>query len=722
MARKRKARQRQRPPRIKEPASPPRAFLESRWVWLFGILLVALIAGAVYANSVHGDFVWDDRMLILKDPAVQSLSNIDGFFTEDFFVRQENELGYGYYRPIVKTTYALDYAIWGRKPFGYHLTNVLLHVGCTFLVVLLLGQLGLSSGASLVAGLIFAVHPIHTENVAWIAGRTDLLAFLFSASSLALYLLATQPRTADAPGRSRGNLAWRGVLFTFSLTFFALAMLAKEMSVVLIPWIVCVELFVRRRGLVFSTLAAIPHGMIVVSYLLVRMLVIRVPMPGQPDIHSISGAAVSVGQLVARYLGWMTGVRELNAYVQNPYVTGITDPRFLGTAAVLAGLAYVVWRWGRDNGVVLAFAGMLVTSFIPVLNFVRAAGPPDMGNMMAERFCYFPSLPFVALAVLIGARLMASRRQSSRIIGWAALAIWLGVAVTTTVKRNLDWRDNPTFFTRTLEQTPDAPLLWTSLANYHLESGEVEAAQMALDRATSLAPTDAAVMTAQATMYVMTGRPANAVPIQERIVRNASRSRPVVLANLAYLYRLTGKQEQALNILERLLAEGKRYPSMYFNLAEIYRDQGKIHRARMYYRKALDGNPDDLQMRVALAKFEASEGRLETAEAIYREALVGHPNDSRIHNNIATLRYRQGDIDGALSILEQAIDVEPTTVNRINYGRLLVSLGRGSEAIIQLEAAVQTAPDAEKRSLAETELTMIRHRLSLPGESPEIEE
>lgn len=716
MARKRKPKQRRRPPRTEEPRSPSRALLESRRVWLIGIILVTLIAGAVYANSLHGDFVWDDRMLILKDPAVQSLSNVDRFFTEDFFVRQENELGYGYYRPIVKTSYALDHALWGRNPFGYHLTNVFLHACCTMLVVLLLGQLGLPRGTSLVAGLIFAVHPIHTENVAWIAGRTDLLAFLFTGLSLMLYLAATQARSSGGTDRRVSEMTWRAVVFVLSVVCFAFAMLAKEMSIVLVPWIVCVELFVRRKGLVSSALAATPHGLVVVGYLLVRMLVIRVPMPGQPDVHSIAGAAVSAGQLVARYLGWMTGVREFNAYVQNPYVTDIADPRFLGAAAVLAALAYIVWRSGRNDGLVLALAGMLATSFIPILNIVRAAGPPDMGNMMAERFCYFPSLPFVALVVLIGARLMTSRSRRSKIIGWAALAVWLGVAVTATVKRNLDWYDNRTFFTRTLEQTPDAALLWTNLANHHLESGDVAAAQKALTRATALAPTNAAVMTAQATMYVVTGRPADAVPIQERVVRRASRSRPVVLANLAYLYRLTGKQEEALEILERLLADGKRYPSMYFNLAEIYDDQGEIHRARMYYRKAIDGDPDNLQMMVAFAKFEASGGRLESAEALYREALTGHPDDSRILNNIATLRHRQGDVDGALTLLARAIEIEPTTVNRINYARLLASSGRGAEAIAQLETAARTAPDAEKRSLAEKELAMTRRRLDRPTE------
>jgi len=705
MAPKRKPKQRQRPHRREDPKAPSKLIQESRWLWLSGLLLVTLVAAAVFGNSVDGDFVWDDRMLILKDPEVQSLSSIGRFFTEDFFVRQENELGYGYYRPIVKASYAIDHAVWGRNPSGYHLTNILLHAACTLLVMLLLRRLGMTAGAALVAGLVFAVHPIHTENVAWIAGRTDLLAFLFSGLSLLFYLEATESRPENAADRQPGTTVRRSVFPLLSLACFALAMLAKEMSVVLVPWIACIELFVRRRGLARSLLSAVPYAAIVGAYLVVRLVWIRVPVPGQPDGHSIGAAVIGTGQVMVRYLGWMTGFSELNAYVQNPYVTGVFDVRFLGSAAILAALAYAVWRWGRKDSLLLALAAMLATSFGPVLNLVRTAGPPDMGNLMAERFCYFPSFPFVALVVLVGSRVTVSGSRQARVFGWAALATWLAFGVHATVTRNLDWRDDLTFLETTLRQSPEAALLWTNLANHHLEGGELRQAQIALSRATALAPASLAVLSARATMLVVGGRPADAVPIQEKIAAIASRSRPVVLCNLAYLYRLTGREEEALTILEKLLADGRRYSAMYFNLGEIYRDRGEIQQARIHYRKAIDGDPLNLQMRVALAALEASAGRLDTAEAIYREALRSHPSDARIYNNIATLLVRQGDFAEAIILLERAIQIEPTTTNRINYARLLLSSDRATEALAVLEIAVAEAPDAGQRELAERELS-----------------
>jgi tetratricopeptide (TPR) repeat protein len=709
---KRQPRQQRRKPSEEKPRPTAPSLFASGPLRLLGLLSVGIVACTVYANSLYGDFVWDDRMLIIKDPEVQTLTNIGGFFTEDFFLRQDNDLGYGYYRPIVKSTYAIDFAVWGSNPSGYHFTNILLHAACAILVVLLLRRLRMPTGAALVAGLIFAVHPIHTENVAWIAGRTDLLAFLFSGLSLIFYLVASGERSPDGVDRRPGAMAGRIFLLLFSLAFFALAMLAKEMSVVLVPWIVSIELFLHRKGIAQSILAAAPFAAVVGAYLMVRLFVVKVAMPGQPEGHNIGTVLVSAGQLTVRYLGWMVGLGERNAYVVNPYVSAITDKRFVVAAAVLAVLTYAAWRWGRRDGLALTLVAMLATSFGPVLNLVRTAGPPDMGNLMAERFCYFPSFPFVALAVLAGSRLAMSGSRRTRVICCAALAAWIVWGVHATVARNRVWRDNLTFLTTTLEQSPDAALLWTNLANHHLENGNPAKAQLALARATELAPTNPAVMTAHATLLVATGRPQDAVPIQERIVALASRSRPVVLCNLAYLYRLTGEQEKSLAILEKLLADGRQYSAMYFNLAEIYRERGETQRARVNYQKALLKNPGDLQMRAALAQFEAENGQLAEAERIYREGLDLFPEDSRIYNNLASLRHRQGDTDGALDLLARALEYRPTTINRINYARLLASTGNGSEAIVQLEAAIQSAPDAESRSAAERELTATRALLS----------
>jgi len=668
--------------------------------WRWGLVAVGIIAFAVYANTLQGGFVWDDRPLILRDAAVRSLANLGSFFTQDFFARHESELRYGYYRPVVKALYALEYAGWGRNPFGYHVTNVLLHVGCTLLVVLLLRRLRLGPLPALGAGLLFAVHPIHTESVAWIAGRTDVVAFFFSALSFLLFLEARR----------------RGVLIALSWICFALALLAKEMSVVVVPWVVLASLWVRRRSWTSSLVAALPYVLLIGVYLFVRFVVLEVPPPGQSPDHTAAKVLLSMAPTLMRYLGWLLGITELNAYVQNPYVLSPWDGRFLAATLVLVALAIGIWWWGRQRGEVLALAGMLAVSFLPLINIIRIAGPPDMGNMMAERFCYFPSFPWAALVALGCAELIAVAPGRLRFLLWATFAGWIVYASAATVGRNRDWHDEVRFLTTTLSQSPTSVLLWTNLANYHLRRGQLPEATEALRRATALAPTEYTVLATRATWYVVSGRAAEAVPLQEMIARDARQGRTAARNNLAYLYRVTGRREEAMRILEQLVAEGRGYSDVYFNLAEIYRSRDQADRARDLYRRALESNPEDLRTLVAIAKLEVSAGRMAAAEAIYREALEAHPGDARVYNNLANLRYRQGDHAGALELIARAVQLNPgSTTARINYAHMLAGSGRVHEALTQLESAVRTASDPQLQQRAQAELDRLRRQLAAGG-------
>ena len=126
--------------------------------------------------------------------------------TSDFFYRAEFELSYGYYRPVTTLSYVFDHWLWGLKPFGYHLTNLLLHAICSVSVGLILIRLDFDPEPALLTALLFAVHPIHSENVAWISGRTDLLAFFFCSLSALAHLAATK---ASRPGEVGATLSSR---------------------------------------------------------------------------------------------------------------------------------------------------------------------------------------------------------------------------------------------------------------------------------------------------------------------------------------------------------------------------------------------------------------------------------------------------------------------------------------------------------------------------------
>lgn len=152
------------------------------WHHALSLCLIVVLTFAVYANSLQGEFIWDDKDLIVDNSYIKNWSNLDTNLTKDFFYRSQDKGKVGYYRPVITLSYMLDYSLWKQNSSGYHLTNLIFHVLNSVTIYLLVLLLSGSLICSLLVSLLFAVHPIHTESVSWIAGRTDLIAsfFLFS--------------------------------------------------------------------------------------------------------------------------------------------------------------------------------------------------------------------------------------------------------------------------------------------------------------------------------------------------------------------------------------------------------------------------------------------------------------------------------------------------------------------------------------------------------------
>ena len=485
------------------------------------LVMVALSAVAVYFNSLGGGFVWDDRKLILDDRAIKSWREFPQIFSHDFFERNEDDLPYGYYRPLTTVSYLLDYTLWGLRPFGYHLTNVGLHALCAVLVALILLRLRWPLLATAIATLLFAIHPIHTESVAWIAGRTDLLAFFFCGLTL-LFQLSAEPR-GEPRGTAAGGVGPRRRLaMALSLASYGLALLAKEMSIIVVGWLAVIDLAMGRRPWRAVSKRIVPYLVVSAAYALWRFFVIRVPVPGDSAQQPLPIVVLSIAPTLVRYLGWMLLPIDLNAYVQNPYVSGPLDPRFFPSLLILTATIVVMYRLSqrsRDIGIATA---MLALSFVPVLNLVRIAAPADMGDAMAERFCYFPSFPFVALTgYAVAAGLMHVRLGALRVILAASIAAILALGSTATIARNRDWRDEMTFLTKTLRQSPSAVLLWANLAQHHLRDRNLVEASKAIATASALDASDHSVLSAQALWYVLDGHPEQAIPLQEQLAARA---------------------------------------------------------------------------------------------------------------------------------------------------------------------------------------------------------
>lgn len=663
--------------------------------------MIATVAVAVFAGSLGAGFVWDDWFLIAENPRLQSVDHLPALFVEDYVFVPETNLAYGYYRPLTSLSFAADAAIWGVRPRGFHLTNLLLHALASLAAALLATRLGLGRGAAFACGLLFAVHPIHTESVVWISGRTDVLAFVLAGASLLAHLAARDTGRGDA--RRRG-------LRAASLLLFGLALLAKEMAAVLPLWLLCLEVGRaapdpgRARGRP-RWRAALPHFVVLALYLALRLLVLDLPGPGRPEAHSASLALATAAPTVVRYLGRLAWPSDLSAYLRNPYVEGWLDPRNLGALVLLALLGGAILALARRRPQAARLGAMLAVSFLPILNLPRIAGPADMGAPMADRFAYFPSFPFLALAALAAETAVAAAHRPRRaaVLAGLALLVLAGLGGAACAQQAEAWRDDETLFSRETTRTPDAPLLWTQLARARLRAGDLDGAGRALDRAEAIDPQGALPLAARAEWHVRRGEPELALPLQRRAVGDPGRSSPAARNNLAFLYRQTGRHDLALPILEALTRELPDYADPYLNLGHVRRALGDYDGAIRSLQRFCELRPRDLEGLDALARALGAAGRHDAGERIYLESIERMPGEPRLWNNLALLRAEAGDPAGARDALERALALAPHSPRaRFNLALVLRDLGQEEAARALLAALAGELPDSpEGRAAAD---------------------
>ena len=212
----------------------------SRWTLRpYCAFLLVLLCFAVYGNVLTGDFIWDDQLQVVRNTNIRTLENVPRAFTSSLWSfmyskggGENNRIFDRYYRPLQTVTYILAYQLGRLSPFVYHLINVILHSAATVLVYWLCLEVGLPSMAGLMAGALFATHPVHTEAVSWIAGVGDLLCGIFYFAALAGFLRFNRSRR---PG-------W---LWMSSICFLA-ALFSKEMAATL-PAVIVLLMFLTPK-------------------------------------------------------------------------------------------------------------------------------------------------------------------------------------------------------------------------------------------------------------------------------------------------------------------------------------------------------------------------------------------------------------------------------------------------------------------------------------------
>ncbi|HET8946143.1 MAG TPA: tetratricopeptide repeat protein [Candidatus Polarisedimenticolia bacterium] len=705
--------------------------------------LAALAAILLHLPALRNDFVFDDRGVLLQNPLLADLRSAPRLLSAPYW--NAPGLTGGLYRPATSLTFALDRALaQGFRPSWFHATNVLLHAVVTGLLVLLALRMALRWQAALLAGVLFAVHPVHVEAVAGIVGRAELLA---AAGTLGALLCLGEARRRD--GRP-GTLAAAGAI---GCGFFAL--LAKESAFALpaIAWLYDrafpASRPLRGRTLVVSGIAAVALALGLRAHALGGLGSAPIPFVDNPAASAgpFLGrvAALAVVPRIARLLVWPHPLSADYSYAQIPLPSGPLDPRVLFGAAialgvVAAGILALRRRPALGFSLLLIPASLLLTCNLVVF----------IGTLLGERLLYLPSAGVCLAAVVLAAEATPGRFPRGRLVRAGVVAI-AGCAIAfgawRTFTRLADWRDDFSLYASAARVSPRSTRIRYNLGNAWLRRGGFREAEAEYRDALAIYPDFADARGNLGLALLQQGRAQEALEPLEEAARRQPRN-PEVRVNLGSARRLLGdgagarrefeaaialsgnaasawndlgslllaqgEADEAIRCLERAAQAEPAYALYRVNLADAYNAAGRQDEARAQFEAAFridPGAPESIRGRgeLLLGRGDAAE-----AEKAFRAAAGGTPPSPRAANFLGYLLARRGDRAGALAAYEKAVALDPTlwdahrslgliyaaqTADRtraIEHLRASLRLEPGQDGAADLRARLETLESAER--------------------------
>ncbi|HEY3130649.1 MAG TPA: tetratricopeptide repeat protein [Acidobacteriota bacterium] len=622
----------------------PRGTMPASWdPWI--VLALSLL---VYFNTLGNELVWDDQVAIAQNPLVSSM-NIRGIFSTAYWYPDPKLTDL--YRPVTVLSFALNYTIGGLAPFAYHLTNVILHGINSLLVFLLLTQLTRSRSLSLGAALIFALHPVHSEAVAWVSGRAELLACFFMLSAWWVSLA----NGSASPDRTSGGAWWLHAGSAAVLYLFAL--LSKESALVLLPvvWIFRAVSFQSSHAKEPSSLSwknIVRPIDVALAGAALCMIGLRIAILGQVGpktadtvpyaenplaFSSATTRVLTAIKLLGLYFWKMVWPLRLSSdysFNQIPVATW-GDPLFWIALALLLFCLILALRTGLSSWIL---GGIWATcaGFSTVLNLFFPTG-----TLFAERLAYFPLLGFsVATAALIDHPRL---RRFLSLPGPVLLASVLVVFFVRTYERNRDWKDNPTVFSAMARTAPES-------AKAQTLAGLSRAEQPSLSRqhfqeALKIYPEYHQAKLGLAQAEINLKNYGKAQELLKEILMQDQNSREALQA-LAIAYRGSGKFNLELETSDKVLALHPDDPLALTDRAIALEGLKRDSEAIAAFQKAIAAGADSAEIRNRLGTIYLAQKNLQAALEQFVQASRLQPSDPLSYFNLGDVYRQMGDQAG----------------------------------------------------------------------------
>ena len=607
-----------------------------RPAWL--LTLLGLITCVLYSSALSFEFVWDDLPQIVNSPIVRSWSNLPRAFGTDLWYHTARHQVY--YRPLFVAWSMLNYSLFGLRPWGWHLSSILLHVAATASVFWLTRKLRLEYWTAALAALIFAIHPIHIEPVVWVSAASDTMVAMFVALAFIAFLNGREPTRNT-------RLIWR----ILSLLLLACALLTKEMAVTffaLVMIYVCLNPARRETSASRKSLGAIieaaPYLLLTIAYALLRKHAL-LHATGQFDPnHGMRNVIQTLPLVLAFYLNKLFVPVGLTGLYYTPYVTSGVISHVVVPSLALAAIAVGLWYWNRrehDSTVALMGLWMLV-GLAPAL-YLRNFGN---GDFVRDRYIYLPSIGFAILLALGCRRLPSIDKWSAQAVQVTAVLALCVAYMCASLSQQVYWASDLLVWARGQALYPENPYAAVGLASEYSKRGANERAIELAQAAVQAHPDLSYAPLALAEDYIRAGRFNDGRYWLQRVSPEYVKSE-IGMASFAGLYGRMGDFDQALALCSEILEKEPDLYSALYNCGNIHLMDGQYAEAERLLSRAVKLAPEDAGPKHFLGRALFDEGRNDEALPYLRQAAALDPKVWDYHYWLGMAIERGGDKSAA---------------------------------------------------------------------------
>lgn len=625
------------------------------------LILIAVFT-AFYPSLNNGFTNWDDGDYVTENKLIRnpSLKTLAGFFTSTYFAN---------YHPLTMLSYTAEYSIFGLNPRAYHATNLALHLLNSLLVFWLIFLLTKSNFTAFAVAMLFGVHPMHVESVAWVSERKDVLYSSFFLGSLVSYLYY----------RRDGRTGY----YHLAILAFILSLLSKPMAVTLPFVLLLLDYFSDIRITPGTLKKKIPFFVLAVCFGAFTLAV-------QQEVVRKDSSFTFLNSLLAGSYGSLFYIAKtilpvkLSCFYPYPEKLGLVFQAAPAAALALAALAVFSARYTR----VLLF-GLLfyLVTLLPVMQFI-----PIGKAITADRYHYIPSIGLLFLAGKLAFLAYGKKAAGVKFLAVLALTGLVSFSVFLTFKRNLVWKDSFTLWNDVLKNYPGNSTAYNNRGTAYLALKEYDKAAADFQEAKRSEPglSDA---------YFNLGSAYSAMGETEKTLAEfkaglALRPEAKAYCRLGNIYKQKKEYAEALRNYEKALELDPRHSETYDSRGTLRSETGDLNSALSDFNKAIEMDPFSASAYTNRGLIFANTGDPDRALADYEKAVKIAPLFAAAYSNRGLIFAGRGEFDRALSDYGRAIEIDPLLIAAYNNrGLLYADKAAFDKALPDYNAAIRINPE-----------------------------